>query len=525
MLTKSDLQDLLQCPRKLWLTHHKPELLPEDESGLSRRAMDGLIVNQKAREQLGVPYAWPRTGDDDPIAVAARVKKELAAAPTLAAVEVPLMHAGLYARADALLPRASGYVLRETKASTFRLKKDKQTPETPKDHYLDDVAIQKWVMEGSGLGAAAVELNLLDSAWRYPGNNDYSGLFRQLDVTAEADSRKAKVADWLRKAADVLKVEMPTVATGRHCNHPYDCAFQNFCRKLDPPGPAHPIELLPGIAGKALARKLRETKGYTSILEPTEEELAGKYEALFRRIQKAHKTGKPVFEPRAAALINALGYPRYFFDFEGIDFPVPQWQGFRPYEHAPFQWSCHIERSPGEFEHAEFLDLSGNDPSLACVEEMRRVINAYDAGPLIVYNANYERLRLDDLAIRHPLHGELMQTFIGRLVDLLPIVQDHFYHPAMKGSFSIKSVLPVIAPDLDYGKLDEVQEGTAAQVAYLLATKEPRTTPERRRDLDRKLRTYCRQDTWAMVEVAYFLAGVSRPRRPDQIVHRQRAKG
>ena len=56
MFTKSDLQSLLQCPRKLWLEHHRTELLPKPDSRLSRRAMDGLIVSEKARTQLGNDY-------------------------------------------------------------------------------------------------------------------------------------------------------------------------------------------------------------------------------------------------------------------------------------------------------------------------------------------------------------------------------------------------------------------------------------------------------------------------------------
>jgi hypothetical protein len=232
-------------------------------------------------------------------------------------------------------------------------------------------------------------------------------------------------------------------------------------------------------------------------------------------MQSAHRTGRAILESGASDILKALPYPRYFFDFEGIDFPVPQWKGFRPYEHAPFKWSCHIETAVGEFQHAEFLDLSGNDPSLACIEEMRQVINPYDVGPVIVYNSSYEQLRLEELAIRHPEHAELMDRYISRLVDLLPIVKGHFYHSAMRGSFSIKNVLPVVAPELSYADLDEIQEGTAAQVAYLFATRDPRTSFERKAELENNLRMYCRQDTWAMVELAHFLTGRRRPRRPD----------
>jgi hypothetical protein len=67
-------------------------------------------------------------------------------------------------------------VLRETKASTFPLKNDKTTPAAPKEHHLNDLAIQVWVMRESGLPLKRAELNLLDSQWRYPGRGFGSGL-------------------------------------------------------------------------------------------------------------------------------------------------------------------------------------------------------------------------------------------------------------------------------------------------------------------------------------------------------------
>jgi hypothetical protein len=262
---------------------------------------------------------------------------------------------------------------------------------------------------------------------------------------------------------------------------------------------------------------LREAKGYTSILEPKPDELTGKQANLYRRVQIAHRTGQPVLEPGSDAALKMLPYPRYYFDFEGIDFPVPRWRGVRPYEQITFQWSCHIERSLGVFEHKEFLDLTGNDPSLGCIARMREVIDPEDGGPIFVYHMTYEKLRLEELGIRHPEHKAVLQKYIDRLFDLLPLVKNHFYHPQMRGSFSMKKVLPVIAPDLDYEELEEVKEGTAAQVAYLYAVLDPSTTPDRKVDLEQKLRKYCKRDTWALVEVAHFLAQSGRPKRSDGI--------
>ena len=510
MLTKSDIQSCRQCPRKLWLEHRRPDVAAADELTTYRRATDGNVVGAKARELLGSQIVWPAAHERRELA-AEGARQLFAGMRDQPAVEVPMVREGLYVRVDALLPEADGWVLRETKASTFPLKNDKVTPAAPEDHHLDDVAIQVWVMEASGLNLSRAELNLLDNRWRYPGIGDYAGLFRQLDVTTEVQTRKAQVPIWLQCAQATLAGDMPLATTGKQCGDPYPCPFHDFCQVLDPPGPDHPIELLPDAAGKSLARKLRNSRGYVSILEPQPEELTGKNAALYRRIQEAHRQGQPILAPDGAEVIRQLPYPRYYFDFEGIDLPVPHWEGVRPYEQIPFQWSCHIERAPGVFEHEEFLDLTGQDPSLACIQRMREVIDPDDNGPILVYYATYERGRLHELAQRHPEHAALTQQYIDRLVDLHPLVKDHFYHPDMRGSFSIKKVLPVIVSDLDYEALGEVHEGTGAQVAYLYAAFDPAVSQDRKADLERKLLAYCRQDTWAMVEVAYFLAQAGRP--------------
>jgi hypothetical protein len=512
VLTKSDLASFRQCPRKLWLEHHRPDLIPQNDPTLWRRANDGNIVGAKARELLGSDAIWPQ-GGTDPASAARDAIGKLSVTPHEPAVEFPMYRDGLYARADALIPAPSGgYVLRETKASTFPLKKDKVTPDKPEEHHLDDLAIQAWVYQSGGWPLAGAELNLLNNQWRYSGNEDYSGLLRQLPVTADIAGRISEVPNWHIAAQSVLASTMPDIQTGAQCSNPYDCPFLKHCKTLDTPGPDHPITLLPG-PGKRLAKKLNEQRGYTSILEPQPSEFTGADAALYCRMQIAHRTGQPVLEPGSAAPFGTLPYPRYYFDFEGIDLPVPRWAGVRPYEQIPFQWSCHIERAPGVFEHVEFLDITGDDPSIPCIERMSEAIPPDPSGPIFVYYQVYEAGRLRELAARHPQYRTQIDQYLARLVDLHPIVRAYYYHPAMRGSFSIKAVLPTIAPDLDYENLDEVTDGTAAQVAYLYAALDPHTTLERKAVLQNRLLIYCKQDTWAMVEVAHFLQRQPRPVR------------
>ena len=75
----------------------------------------------------------------------------------------------------------------------------------------------------------------------------------------------------------------------------------------------------------------------------------------------------------------------------------------------------------------------------------------------------------------------------------------------MQGSWSIKAVLPTVAPDLSYGALGDVQDGLAAQAAYLEAIA-PATPEARRAALRGALLDYCRQDTLALVRLVEFFS-------------------
>lgn len=517
MISKTDIQSYLQCPRKLWLEHNSTTVTPPKKAGDSRREKDGEAVGALARAALGPDLIWPASSDDKAVAFTL-ARAELMARPGVPAVEFPLVFGDIYARADALLPLPlNQHALQETKASTFPLKDDKVTPGKPEGHHLDDAAIQAWTMEQAGLSMGRAELNLLDGQWRYPGGGDYNGIFKQYDVTDLIAERVAMVPDWVAGARATLAATVIPIATiGKQCNKPHECSYADTCKALEPAPPKHPLTLLPDIGGKALAKKLTAA-GYSSLLEPEPSLLVGCHPQkteLYRRIQAAHKQGKAILSPKARDVIDALPYPRYFLDFEGIDLPIPVWEGVRPYEQVAFQFSLHIQRVPmGPFEHVSFLDLSGADPSASCIAALLDAI-ADDGGSILVYFATYERCRLEELGKRHPAYAAAMAGLVERLVDLLPIVKEFYYHPAMEGSFSIKKVLKAMAPRLDYGNLEEVQEGVGAQLAYLEAAFGGGVDHDRKRDLARKLTLYCAQDTWAMVVVAYFLARRLPPARP-----------
>jgi hypothetical protein len=208
----------------------------------------------------------------------------------------------------------------------------------------------------------------------------------------------------------------------------------------------------------------------------------------------------PELDPQASLELAKLSYPRNYLDFETISFAMPIWEGTRPFEQLTFQWSCHIEDNPGNFEHFEFLDTSGKPPMLEFAEKLISTID--NDGPVIVYSS-YEEVALRSMSNRFPELVEEIERIKARLFDLLPLTKKYYCHPDMRGSWSIKSVLPTIAPELDYSDL-EVQGGQAAQQKFLKMI----TTGINEDDLKQgrtALLKYCERDTLAMVKLAQFL--------------------
>jgi len=480
-LSKSRLIAWRQCPKRLWLEVNQPalrEITPEME----RRFQVGHQVGAIARdlEQNGLLVGH----DTDLKAALAATQDALAQHPGRPLFEPAFQHDGLLVRIDLLVPRGRTWQLVEVKSTA-----------SVKEYHHADAAIQTWVAAQAGIDVDEVCIGHLNSDFVYPGNGDYRGLITKSPISDFVELLLAEIPDWVRGARDTLSGGMPDIAVGDHCSDPFDCPFIGFCY----PDPVEfPVTLLPDRAGKKLARQLIE-EGYADLREVPAERMTTE---LLMRVHRATLDDKAELDPEAAQTIDALPWPRYYLDFETVGFTVPIWAGTRPFQALPFQWSCHGEASDGEVTHREFLDTRGEPPMRAFAESLIATLGS--EGPILVYS-HYEKRILNELAAAYPDLAPALQAMVARLVDLQPITRQHYYHPAMKGSWSIKAVLPTVAPDLDYASLNEVQDGTAAQAAYAEMI-DPTTDPARKQQLEHELREYCKLDTLAMVRLAHFLA-------------------
>jgi len=196
--------------------------------------------------------------------------------------------------------------------------------------------------------------------------------------------------------------------------------------------------------------------------------------------------------------VDELNYPLCFMDFETFQPAVPLFDNSRPYQQIPFQYSLHYkETEKAELIHSEFLADAGEDPRPQFIMKLLEVTNR--PGDIVVYNKTFEVTRLKEIARDFPEYSEDIEERILRIKDLmLPFQRNYYYAPEMKGSYSIKNVLPALVPELSYNSL-EINEGGLASIAFENLFDE--TDMIKIAETREQLLEYCKLDTLAMVRI------------------------
>ncbi len=471
---------------------HRPDLR-EDSAGTQARFQTGYQVGDIAKrlydpEGKGAVIDVNTDGFDAAFARTA----ELLADSKQPVFEAGFKADGALAFADVMLPEFEKgqlvWRMVEVKSST-----------SVKDYHRDDIAVQAFVAQSAGVKLKSVALAHIDNSWIYPGEQDYRGLLKENDLTAETFARTEEVKGWITEAQKIAdQPNEPEIAVGSHCYQPFECGFCNYCHRDIVP-PEFPLHWLPYFSAAKRER----------LAEQGVKDLCGVPDALLTDKQfrvKEHSLAKTVFFDAAGAASDLAphGFPAYFLDFESIQFAIPIWKGTRPYQQITFQFSLHSLAESGELSHTTFLDLTGGDPSEPFAKAL--IAACGESGPVFVYNAAFETTRIRELAERYPDLAEPLRAISARVVDLLPIARNRYYHHSQQGSWSIKAVLPAAVPELSYNALDGVQDGGAAMEAYHEAI-QPDTNEERKSVIKRQLLAYCRLDTFAMVRLWQVFSG------------------
>ena len=211
---------------------------------------------------------------------------------------------------------------------------------------------------------------------------------------------------------------------------------------------------------------------------------------------------------KISGFLNTLSYPVYHLDFETYQTPIPEYDGMRPYEQIPFQYSLHIENENGDLEHKEFLVKEGTDPRRELVE--RLISDIPENACVLAYNMSFEKSVIKRLAEHFCDLSEHLLNIRDNIQDLMISFKEQYYYTeAMQGSYSIKYVIPALFPndsDLDYHNLEGIHHGGEASAAFANMTKLSTDEIEKTRQ---NLLKYCGLDTYAMVKVLEKLREVA----------------
>lgn len=487
LVTKAVFLEALACRTKGWRLHRVERAEPGADRDYETqfRTWQGNEIHTRARAALGDGLLL-RSGD---VAASARAAAAAIADPALPVVfEATVTAHDCVARADALRRDGDGWELIEVKSA--------KTPEDgkPPREYVDDLAFTLLVAEGAGLTIRRATLMLVNRDYRLELDGAQP-LFGFVDATHAARRRaqefRAVVADVTAAVLGAREPEPTLILACRSCEY-----FGVDCLGVGIPDPLFD---LPRLSQK----KLDELRPYARIRNvPRDADLTPPQ----RRVAEAVWQGQALVDAATLAALEGLAHPLLFLDFESMATAVPLFTRTMPHQQVVFQYSLHVVRAPGaDPEHRAFLADEGTDWREALFAQLRADLG--DAGTILSYSS-FEAQVIRGLGQMLPHNADACEALVARIFDLEPVVREGWVHPDFHGRSSIKKVLPVVDPALDYGDL-AIGDGGAASSAFALmhAGKLPR---HEHAALRASLLTYCQRDTLAMVKVYDALRSLPR---------------
>jgi hypothetical protein len=410
---------------------------------------------------------------------AAALTQDLISAPSTETIfEATFAHGAFVARADILRRQNEGWHVLEVKSNfsdTSSLK-----------DLVDDLAYTVMVLKRAGLLVTKASLVLLSRTFRF--GDDPVTLFDIVEKTEEVSRR---VVEFDASADGVAKIlfdgtQPPAVLLSacRSC----DC-FDEACLGS---GVEHTVLEIPSL--HYLKLKRLSALGIVDLaLAPADLKLNERQQ----RAMDAALAGNTIVEPTLGKALQPIVWPCHYLDFETVATVLPIYPGHACHRQVLTQFSIHHrERMDAEPTHDEYLA----DATKECERELAEALIAAlgDKGSIIVYSS-FEETRIKALRDAMPDLAAPLQAILDRLLDILPIIQDHVYHPEFHGSFSIKKVLPALAPDLSYAGL-EVANGDAAITRFARMAR-GEITGDLIGSTRQHLLDYCKLDTYAMVRL------------------------
>jgi len=499
-LSKSRYTKFWQCPKMLWLSKYKPEEEPSVDASTQARFDAGNEIGDLAMGMFGdfvevTAYKEDESGELDLPKMIERTAEEMEK-DTEIICEASFSFNGLYCAVDILKNEGDGWAIYEVKSGS----NSKDVSKVPQ--YIADIAYQKYVLDNCGINVTGTYLVRLNSEYVLDGDLNLRELFAAEDVSVEVALEYPNVEPTIRLAERIMMNDSePDIEVGLQCNSPYACVFQDYCFP-DLPEPSV-FDLQKIKYEKAMEFYKMGLADFKSLYESGE--ISGRNateeKQLMQMEYEINDLPAHIDKEGMREFLDTVYYPLYFLDFETCMPAVPVHQGAKPYTQTTFQYSLHyIEEEGGELRHKEFLGEPGEDYRRTLAEALCRDIP--ENACVMVYNKSFEPARIKKMGEMLPDLAAHLNAIAGNIIDLMePFQKGYYYNRAMKGSYSIKYVLPAVFPDdpeLDYSKLEGIHNGDEAMNIFPKIKDMPADEAERARQ---NLLKYCELDTYAMVKL------------------------
>lgn len=489
-VSKADFTSWLTCPGYAWAMRHQPHLAPPEDDTTKRReiALEHVLtlVRQRYPDAIRIPV------DDQDEAIALSQQALISGATALFQPTVSTER-GLLACADLLVREANGWHLIEIRSSAA----DPRKPRSLLKKYLPDVTFQTLAFEEAGIPIVRSSLMHVDKRYRRNGSLDIDGLLALTDVTSDVLAKRKTILPQIESALRTLQdATTPAACECHRKTRSNRCdLFSHFHPGIPERGTIYHIT---GIHRNALQPAL--DRGVIEIVDwPDDLPLTARQQ---RQIELARNREEHVDREAIERFLDAFTTPVWFLDYETFQEPVPRWSGYAPHQQIPFQYSLHVVEPDSGISHHGYLHTArGVDPVPALLDRLERDLGP--EGSVIVWNKAFEQARNEEMAELHPERTAFLHGINARIIDLADVVKEGWWvHPRFHGSWSLKAVLPVVAPELAYDLLEIGDGGTASERwIQALIDESPEMTDADRSAILAALDTYCHQDSLAMVKI------------------------
>lgn len=459
MITKTDFLTYLDAPRHLWALKHNQMDDADIDVYLQHLLDQGYEVEGFAMNYLK-EYLMPQCHAD---------MDDVQIQPTF-------IDGAFEARTDFLLKKNGHWDMYEVKSSS-KVKKE----------HIYDAAFQ-YLVFSKGYNIGNVYILHLNKEYVKQGAISLPDLFVIEDITKEVKKIREEVLH-LRKEAFMVS-ETDDMDDTLACIRPKACPCISVCHPELPDYSIYDINRITGSESKV--RQL-ESMGVVDVYDvPDDFELSDRQRF---QVEVAKSKETYIDEEEIRDMFEDLEYPLYFLDYETFNPAIPLFDGYSPFDHITFQYSLHVLDESWNLSHYEYLHTDRSDPIPHLLDSLKEHIK--DEGSIVVWNKGFEGGRNKSMGSIYPEYSDFCEGMNERLFDLMDVFRENFYDdPKFKGSYSIKSVLPVLVPDLSYDDLG-IRNGAMAMASWYDFVFKDRKDEKIIDDLLK----YCELDTLAMVRV------------------------